>query len=205
MITIFGGSRLAAKALPVLPVISKARNKTRTKGINSLMFNTRLQVMLNRNSGRFHRGLSEQSEDPVRGDAGFFNNRLANIYHDYVLTSIHKGISFVLNYLRTKIDMFNWVLSYNVLQTSIDVIERGLSMRLSDMKEGETGKITRIGGNGALRRRILEMGLLKDSEVYVEKYAPLKDPIELIVKGYHLSMRVNEASQIMVEKLGTSL
>ena len=72
------------------------------------------------------------------------------------------------------------------------------------MKEGETGKIIRIGGNGALRRRILEMGLLKDSEVYVEKYAPLKDPIELIVKGYHLSMRVNEASQIMVEKVEPS-
>ena len=74
-------------------------------------------------------------------------------------------------------------------------------MLLSDMKEGETGKIIRIGGNGALRRRILEMGLIKDSEVYVEKYAPLKDPIELIVKGYHLSLRVNEASQIMVEKM----
>jgi len=77
-------------------------------------------------------------------------------------------------------------------------------MLLSDMKEGETGKIIRIRGNGALRRRILEMGLLKDSEVYVEKYAPLKDPIELIVKGYHLSMRVNEASQIMVEKVKPS-
>jgi Fe2+ transport system protein FeoA len=75
-------------------------------------------------------------------------------------------------------------------------------MMLSDMKEGETGKIIRIGGNGALRRRILEMGLLKDSEVYVEKYAPLKDPLELIVKGYHLSLRVNEASQITVEKMG---
>ena len=78
-------------------------------------------------------------------------------------------------------------------------------MLLSDMKEGETGKITRIGGNGALRRRILEMGLLKDSEVYVEKYAPLKDTIELIVKGYHLSMRVNEASQITVEKMSSSV
>jgi len=78
-------------------------------------------------------------------------------------------------------------------------------MLLSDMKEGETGIITRIGGNGALRRRILEMGLLKDSEVYVEKYAPLKDPIELIVKGYHLSMRVNEASQITVEKKSSSI
>ena len=78
--------------------------------------------------------------------------------------------------------------------------ERDLPMLLSDMKEGETGKIIRIGGNGALRRRILEMGLLKDAEVYVEKYAPLKDPIELIVKGYHLSLRVKEASKITVEK-----
>jgi Fe2+ transport system protein FeoA len=77
-------------------------------------------------------------------------------------------------------------------------------MLLSDMKEGETAKIIRIGGNGALRRRILEMGVLKNSEVYVEKYAPLKDPLELIVKGYHLSLRVNEASQITVEKMGSS-
>ena len=74
-------------------------------------------------------------------------------------------------------------------------------MLLSDMKEGETGKIIRVGGNGALRRRILEMGIIKNAEIYVEKYAPLKDPIELIVKGYHLSLRVNEASQITVEKV----
>jgi len=74
-------------------------------------------------------------------------------------------------------------------------------MLLSEMKEGESGRITRIGGNGALRRRILEMGLVKDSEIHVEKYAPLKDPIELIVKGYHVSLRVTEASQIMIEKI----
>lgn len=85
----------------------------------------------------------------------------------------------------------------------IPVLESDLSMLLSELKEGESGKITRIGGNGPLRRRILEMGLIKDSEIYVEKYAPLKDPIELIVKGYHLSLRVNEASQIMVEKVGS--
>ena len=47
-------------------------------------------------------------------------------------------------------------------------------MRLCDMKEGQTGIITRIGGNGVLRRRILEMGLLKGTEIYVEKYAPLR-------------------------------
>ena len=74
-------------------------------------------------------------------------------------------------------------------------------MRLSEMKKNQTAIIVRVGGNGALRRRILEMGILKGSEIYVEKYAPLKDPIELIVKGYHVSLRVEEAAQIMVDNV----
>lgn len=49
-----------------------------------------------------------------------------------------------------------------------------------------------------MRRRLLEMGILKGTDVYVEKYAPLKDPLELIVKGYHVSLRVEEAAQITV-------
>jgi Fe2+ transport system protein FeoA len=71
-------------------------------------------------------------------------------------------------------------------------------MRLSDLREGQTATIERIGGDGALRRRILEMGIVKGTDVYVEKYAPLKDPLELIVKGYHVSLRVNEAARIEV-------
>ena len=74
-------------------------------------------------------------------------------------------------------------------------------MRLSEMKENQTARIVRVGGNGALRRRILEMGILKGSEIYVEKYAPLKDPIELVVKGYHVSLRVEEAAQITVDNV----
>ena len=74
-------------------------------------------------------------------------------------------------------------------------------MRLSEMKKNQTAIIVRVGGNGALRRRILEMGILKGSEIYVEKYAPLKDPIEVIIKGYHLSLRVEEAAQIMVDNV----
>ena len=73
-------------------------------------------------------------------------------------------------------------------------------MLLSEMKQGEKGIVIRVAGNGALRRRILEMGIVKGTEVFVEKYAPLKDPIELILKGYHLSLRVEEAAQITVEK-----
>ena len=71
-------------------------------------------------------------------------------------------------------------------------------MVLSDIKAGQYAIINRIGGSGALRRRILEMGILKGTRVYVEKYAPLQDPIELIVNGAHISLRVEEADQIMV-------
>jgi Fe2+ transport system protein FeoA len=72
-------------------------------------------------------------------------------------------------------------------------------MQLSDIKEGGNAIIDHVGGNTALRRRIHEMGIIKGSQVYIEKYAPLRDPIELIVKGYHISLRVEEAKQISVE------
>lgn len=75
-------------------------------------------------------------------------------------------------------------------------------MQLSEMREGQKGRIVRVGGQGPIRRRILEMGLLKDTEVYVEKYAPLKDPLEIIVKGYHVSLRVEEAAHITIDPVG---
>lgn len=74
-------------------------------------------------------------------------------------------------------------------------------MYLSEMEEGQVGVITRVGGDGSFRRRLLEMGFIKGSEIYVEKYAPLKDPIELVIKGYHVSLRVEEAAQITVENV----
>ena len=70
---------------------------------------------------------------------------------------------------------------------------------LSELKEGQSAVISKIGGNGALRRRILEMGILKGTPIEVEKYAPLKDPIEIVVKGVHVSLRVEEAVHILVE------
>ena len=72
-------------------------------------------------------------------------------------------------------------------------------MHLSELKEGQSAVIRRVGGNGALRRRLLEMGLRQGTTVFVEKYAPLKDPVELIVKGYHVSLRVEEAARITVD------
>lgn len=72
---------------------------------------------------------------------------------------------------------------------------------LSDMREGQWARILRVGGKGAFRRRLLEMGIISGTEVYVEKYAPLKDPLELRIKGQSLSLRVEEAALISVEKL----
>ena len=74
-------------------------------------------------------------------------------------------------------------------------------MNLSDLRQGQTATVVRIGGDGPFRRRLLEMGFLRGTEVCVVKYAPLRDPIELILKGYHVSLRVDEAAHIQVEKV----
>ncbi|MCP4670569.1 MAG: Fur family transcriptional regulator [Desulfobacula sp.] len=75
------------------------------------------------------------------------------------------------------------------------------SMMLSQMKTGQEGVIQKVAGEGLLRRRLLEMGVNRGSKIYVEKYAPLKDPIELVIKGYHISLRVEEAASIFVENV----
>ena len=76
-------------------------------------------------------------------------------------------------------------------------------MRLSEMREGQYGRIVSVGGDMRLRRRILEMGLTRGAEFYIEKYAPLRDPLELVVKGMHVSLRVNDAAAITVEMEAT--
>ena len=74
-------------------------------------------------------------------------------------------------------------------------------MVLSELKAGQSAVVDHIGGSGALRRRILEMGIVKGVRVRVEKYAPLKDPLELVVKGTHVSLRVMEAAQIDIVEI----
>lgn len=70
---------------------------------------------------------------------------------------------------------------------------------LRDVKVGETAKIKRLYGEGAVKRRIMDMGLTKGVEVSVRKVAPLGDPIELTVRGYELSLRKADAEMIEIE------
>ncbi len=72
---------------------------------------------------------------------------------------------------------------------------------LSQMKAGQEGVVRKVSGEGLLKRRLLEMGINRGTMIYVEKYAPLKDPIEIVVKGYHMSLRVEEAANIQVENI----
>ena len=70
---------------------------------------------------------------------------------------------------------------------------------LKDVKIGETAVIEKLHGEGALKRRIMDMGLTKGTEVFVRKVAPLGDPMELTVRGYELSMRKADAELIEVK------
>ena len=70
---------------------------------------------------------------------------------------------------------------------------------LRDVKGGETATIARLHGEGALKRRIMDMGLTRGTEVFVRKVAPLGDPMELTVRGYELSVRKGDAELIEVE------
>lgn len=72
-------------------------------------------------------------------------------------------------------------------------------MTLRDVKTGETVKVVKIGGEGAVKRRIMDMGITKGVEVYVRKVAPLGDPVEITVRGYELSVRKADAEMIEVQ------
>ncbi len=70
---------------------------------------------------------------------------------------------------------------------------------LREVKVGDTVKVVKLHGEGAVRRRIMDMGITKGVEVYVRKLAPLGDPIEVNVRNYELSIRKADAEMIEVE------
>ena len=76
-----------------------------------------------------------------------------------------------------------------------------MSYNLGDIKPGQKCIVTSMGGGGAVRRRLFDMGITPGVEIFVRKLAPLGDPIELAVRGYELSIRKSEAEQIGVEKI----
>ena len=74
-------------------------------------------------------------------------------------------------------------------------------MTLDHLKPGQGGTITVVGGQGALRRRLLDMGLTPKTKVLVRKVAPMGDPIELFLRGYVLTIRAEDAAEIEIEEV----
>lgn len=74
-------------------------------------------------------------------------------------------------------------------------------MTLDELKPGEKGRITAVGGEGELRLRLLDMGLIPRTEVTLMKVAPMGDPIEIRVRGYELTLRVSDAKNIEVSEV----
>ena len=73
-------------------------------------------------------------------------------------------------------------------------------MTLNELKTGSSGIITAVGGDGPLRCRLLDMGLIPHTRVTLQKVAPMGDPIEVRVRGYELTLRVEEAQKIEVKE-----
>jgi len=72
-------------------------------------------------------------------------------------------------------------------------------MTLKDAKIGQTVRVRKISGEGAVKRRIMDMGITKGVDVYIRKVAPLGDPVEVTVRGYELSLRRSDAQMIETE------
>ena len=72
---------------------------------------------------------------------------------------------------------------------------------LKDAKVGQTYKVVKLHGQGAIKRRIMDMGITKGVQIYIRKFAPLGDPMELQVRGYSLSLRKADADMIEIEEI----
>ena len=72
-------------------------------------------------------------------------------------------------------------------------------MTLKDVKKGQTVTVLKLNGEGAVKRRIMDMGITKGTEIYVRKVAPLGDPVEITVRGYELSVRKADAQNVEVQ------
>ncbi len=78
---------------------------------------------------------------------------------------------------------------------------QNLSIPLSDLQPGDQGEVIQVQAQGQIRQRLLEMGFIRGARLRVEKLAPLGDPMELVIKGYHLSLRREESACILVHRV----
>ena len=82
--------------------------------------------------------------------------------------------------------------------TAIFLLEKSMKT-LRDLKVGKTATVVKLHGEGAVKRRIMDMGITRGVKIYIRKVAPLGDPIEIFVRGYELTLRKKDAEMIEIE------
>ena len=102
--------------------------------------------------------------------------------------------------------MTNLCILIFILNIATDVTverkDKTMLKRLSEFNIGETGQITKVEGEGRIRRRLFDMGITPGAEVYLRKKAPLGDPMEITIRGYELTLRKDEADLITLNWKG---
>lgn len=115
------------------------------------------------------------------------------------LASYEKGNGIVVLH-NTRLALDNAILKQIMVSEEAEVEESWLSLDLLEV--GERAKVVSVYGKGAVRRRLMDMGLTRNAELLVRKRAPLGDPIEINVRGYELTLRKNEAELVLAKKEG---
>ena len=83
----------------------------------------------------------------------------------------------------------------------VETMTQNPSIPLSLLQPGDQGEVVQVKAQGQVRQRLLEMGFIRGARLRVEKLAPLGDPMELVIKGYHLSLRRDESACILVHRV----
>lgn len=114
---------------------------------------------------------------------------------------IKQFVHFIVEHQEDKANYFSKYRRYLNQEEKVEKTEtKAEVVTLEDLMPGEKGKVLNIKGKGGIRKRLLDMGVTPGTEVQLKKVAPLGDPIDVVIKGYHLSLRKEEAREILITR-----
>lgn len=130
-----------------------------------------------------------------------YKNHLRVLYHFYPTISIRFFYFFYFLSMLTE-TVYNSIILYDIMYYNLFITEVNMSKSkktIRDLLPGQSGVVTELASVGALRRRIIDMGITPGAVVTLKKVAPMGDPIEINVRGYELSIRKEDAKSIIIE------
>jgi DtxR family Mn-dependent transcriptional regulator len=153
-----------------------------------------------------HKLLFDLLNDIMGVDAEIANKDACKIEHhlsDETIKKIKQFIQFLEKHPEEKIFFSSRFKRFTEEGGSVMAEKKGEkeAFTVKDLKPGERGKVLSIKGKGNLKKRLLDMGMVPGAEIKLEKVAPLGDPIDILIKGYHLSLRKEEAKEILLKKV----